>query len=71
MEKNILIFIILFSHICTQIISNPRLIGNTDFPFLFSSPNNDYNYIMTSQKSYKIERSSGNIIRINLYTNIF
>ena len=65
MRKNILIFIIIDSYINTQIFNNPRLISNTDFPFLFSSPNNDFNYILTSQKSFKLERRTGNIIGIN------
>ena len=65
MEKYYFIFILFFSLSNSQIFNNPRNLDNNSYPFVFFSPSDDFDYIFTSGKCIKIERSTGNIIRIN------
>jgi hypothetical protein len=47
--------LILFVQIYNRIIDNPALINNSSYPFLLSTENNDYYYIVTSGKSIRIK----------------
>ena len=61
MEKSFFIFFVLFIQINAEIINNPFILINSSYPFLLSTSNNDYYYVITSGKSLKIERETGSI----------
>ena len=42
-----------------EIINNPYLIGSGERPFLLSTKSADYNYVISSQQSFKLKREEG------------
>ena len=60
MEKLFFIFIIIFE-IKTDIIDNPNLLGNGTYPFLLSSPYNETNFLITSEKIFRLNKENGSI----------
>ena len=69
MEILFFIFIIIFK-IKTYIIDNPNLLGNGTYPFLLSTPYNETNFLITSEKIFRLNKENGSIETIYC-NNIF
>ena len=62
MNEYFFILIILFNPLQSQIFNNPRMLGSNEYPFLFSPTNDDFNYILTSNKCYKINKDTSLVV---------
>ena len=62
MEKSFLFFIIISFQISASIINNPIELTEGSYPILLSSKFDDYNYIITSGKVFKISKENGTIV---------
>ena len=60
MKRLHFLFIILFIHINSQIKNNPISLGEGHYPFVLSS-SDDYYYVITKEKCWKILKEYGNI----------
>ena len=69
MKNFFILFFILFLKTNLQIKENPIVLIEASYPFLLNSNDNDYYYIITKEKSLKIEKISGVIVEqsINLF----
>ena len=59
MSKLYFLCILIFIEIKTDIINNPLHLDNRQYPFLLSISDNDYNYLITSGKSFQINTTNG------------
>ena len=64
MEILFFIFIFIFE-IKTDIINNPFNLGNGKYPFLLSSSYSRTNFLISSEKSYRINKEKGSIEKID------
>ena len=62
MKKCFLFFIILSIQISALKIDNPYYLARGSYPILLSSTFDDYNYIITSGKAFKISKENGTIV---------
>ena len=69
MKKIIFLFIVFIIRTNSQIKENPIFLVNSSNPFVLSTNDNYYYYIITKGKSLKINKESGNIA--NITTNDF
>ena len=62
MKNLFILFFILFLKTNLQIKENPIVLIEASYPFLLNSNDNDYYYVITKEKSLKIEKISGVIV---------
>ena len=55
------LFFLLFFQINSQIINNPCFLVESSYPFLLSTPTDDYYYMVISGESLKINKESNNV----------
>ena len=69
-----LLIIMLFIEINSELINNPQLIGTGKYPFLLSTPSDDYNYLIIDLNGFKLNKKKGSVEKIYVterYHNFF
>ena len=62
MDTIFFIFIFLLIKINKATKNNPIFLTNSAYPILLSSTSDNYNYVITSEKSLKISRENGKVV---------